>query len=327
MTYFAAAARVMALFMLMVIAGPAAAQPAYPTKPIRLITPYPPGGGTTVVARILSQKLTESWGQQVLVDNRPGGNTIIGTEAAAKAPPDGYTLVMEVSTFAIVPSLVPTPYDPVRDFAPIANVAKSDYVMVVHPSVAAGNLQEFITLAKARPGQFNYGSTGTGGVQHLAGESLNIVAGIKMQHIPYKGSGQLLPELLGGQIQVSFQVPISAIAHIKSSKLKAIAIGGDQRLPALPQVPTFAEAGLPGFEVNTWFGILAPAGTPRAIIDKISAELAKILSMPDISQKLDGLGSTPFYSTPDQFAALIKADVAKYAKIIKTAGIQGEVEK
>jgi len=325
MKSFATAARIVAL--LMFIAGPAAAQPAYPSRPIRLITPYPPGGGTTVVARILSQKLTEAWGQQVLVDNRPGGNTIIGTEAAAKAPPDGYTLVMEVSTFAIVPSLVPAPYDPVKDFAPIANVAKSDYVMVVHPSVTASNLQEFIALAKTRPGQFNYGSTGTGGVQHLAGESLNIVAGIKMQHIPYKGSGQLLPELVGGQIQVSFQVPITAIPYIKSGKLKALAIGGDQRLPALPQVPTFAEAGLPGFEVNTWFGILAPAGTPRAIVDKLSAEFAKILATPDTTQKLDALGSSPFYSTPEKFAEIIKADVAKYAKIIKTAGIQGEVEK
>ena len=326
MTFFTTAARTAALFMLMIIAGSAAAQQDYPRKPIRLITPYPPGGGTTVVARILSQKLTEAWGQQVLVDNRPGGNTIIGTEAAAKAAPDGYTLVLQVSTFAIVPSLVPTPYDPVKDFAPIANVARSDYLMVVHPSVTANNLLEFIALAKARPGQLNYGSTGTGGVQHLAGESLNITAGIKMQHIPYKGSGQLLPELIGGQIQMSFQVPISAIAHIKSGKLKGIAIGGDQRLPSLPQVPTFAEAGLPGFEVNTWFGMLAPAGTPRVIIDKLSAEFAKILSTPDTIQKLDSLGATPLYSTPDQFAALIKADVAKYAKIIKTAGIQGEVE-
>jgi tripartite-type tricarboxylate transporter receptor subunit TctC len=317
-------ARILTTLVLFALAATAAAQQPYPSKPIRLITPYPPGGGTTVVARLLGQKLTESWGQYVIVDNRPGGNTIIGTEAAAKAPPDGYTLVLQVSTFVIVPSLIATPYDPVKNFAPIANLAKSDYVLVVHPSIPANDLKELIALAKARPGKLNYGSTGTGGVQHLAGESLNIIAGIKMQHIPYKGSGQLLPDLFGGQIQVAFQVPISAIAYIKSGKLKGIAIGGDQRLPALPQVPTFAEAGLPGFEVNTWFGILAPAGTPRAIVDKLSTGIAKILSLPDTRKKLDNLGLTPFFSTPEQFAALIKADAANYAKIIKTADIKGE---
>ena len=310
--------------MLVVFADSAGAQQAYPGRPIRLITPYAPGGGTSVVAHIVGQKLTESWGQQVLVDNRPGGNTMIGTEALAKSPPDGHTLILVVSTFAIVPGLFSTPYDPVRDFAPVTTLVNSDYVLVVHPSVPVKTLKELIALAKAKPNQINYGSTGAGGVQHLAGESLNIMAGIKMQHIPYKGSGQLLPDLMGGHIQLSFQSPAASIPYIKNGKLKTIAMGGEKRLPALPDVPTFAEAGLPGLEVNTWFGILAPAATPREIIDKLSTEIARIMTMPDIIAKMDSLGAYPFVSSPEKFAALIKADIAKYAKIIKAAKVTAE---
>ena len=317
-------ARILSVGMLVAYVDTAAAQQAYPNRLIRLITPYPPGGGTSVVAHILGQKLTESWGQQVLVDNRAGGNTIIGTDALAKSPPDGYTLILVVSTYVIVPSLFTTPYDPIKDFAPVATVANSDYVLVVHPSVPAKTLKELIALAKARPGQLNYGSTGTGGVQHLAGESMNIMAGIKMQHIPYKGSGQLLPALIGGQIHMSFQTPPASLPYIRAGRLRTIATGGSKRLPVLPQVPTFAEAGLPGLEVTTWFGILAPAGTPRAIIDKLSTEFAKILAMPDTKEKLESSGADPFFSTPEKFAALMKTDMAKYAKVIKTANITGE---
>ncbi len=301
-----------------------AQQPSYPTKPIRLVTPYPPGGGTSVVARLLGQKLTESWGQQVLVDNRGGGNTIIGTDLVAKAPPDGYTLLLVVSTYVIVPSLMPTPYDVIKDFAPIATVANSDYVLVIHPSIPAKTLKEFIALAKARPGQLNYGSTGSGGVQHLAGESMNLLAGIKMQHVPYKGSGQLLPALIGGHVDLSFQTPPASLPHVKAGKIRPIAISGTKRFSALPDVPTFAEAGLPGFDVSTWFGVLAPAGTPQHIVQALSSELGKIIAITEVKEKLESLGAPPFYSSPEKFAALLKSDMARYAKVIRTANIKAE---
>ena len=299
-------------------------QQAYPGKAIRLVTPYPPGGGTTVVARVLGQKLTESWGQQVLVDNRGGGNTIIGTEVVAKSPPDGYTLILVVSTYVIVPSLIPTPYDVIKDFAPIATVANSDYVLVVHPSIPARNLKELIALAKARPGQLNYGSTGSGGVQHLAGESLNMLAGIKMEHIPYKGSGQLLPALIGGHVDMSFQTPPASLPHVKAGRIRPIAAGGTKRLPSLPDIPTFAEAGVRGLEVTTWFGVLAPAGTPQPIVQKLSGELSRIITMPDVKEKLESLGAEPFFSDSNRFATLLRNDMARYAKVIKAANIKAE---
>ena len=315
-------ARICAGLMLAAFAAAVAAQPTYPDKPIRLITPYPPGGGTTAVARLVGQKLTESWGQQVLIDNRPGGNTIIGTDILAKSQPDGYTLILVISTHVIVPSLLPVPYDPIKDFAPVATLGTSDYVLVVHPSVPVGNLKELFALAKTRPGKLNYGSTGSGGVQHLAVETMNIMAGITMQHIPYKGSGQLLPNLIGGEIQLSMQTPITAIGHIKSGRLKGIAYTGNARLPALPQIPTFAEAGMPGLEVTWWYGMLAPAGTPRRIIDKLSSEIARVLASPDITERLEALGTDPFISTPAKFAALLKSDMAKFARTIKAANIK-----
>jgi tripartite-type tricarboxylate transporter receptor subunit TctC len=317
-------ARTLLAAIFLTAAGASLAQTAYPSKTIRLITPYPAGGGTTVVAHLLGQKLTESWGQQVIVDNRPGGNTIIGTESLAKSPPDGYTLILVVSTYVIVPRLFQTPYDPLKDLAPVATVANSDYILVVHPSVPARSLKEFIALAKSRPGQINYGSTGSGGVQHLAGELMNMMAGIKMQHIPYKGSGQLLPAIVGGQIHMSFQTPPASLPYVKSGRLRPIANGGTGRLATLPDVPTFAEAGLPHFEVTTWFGVLAPAQTPRPIIDKLSAELEKILALSDIKERMASSGAEPFYSTPERFAALMKADMEKYAKVIKVANVKPE---
>ncbi len=322
MKFVTAAARILTVGVLMVFAGSAAAQQAYPNKPIHFITPYPPGGGTTIVARLIGQKLTESWGQQVLVDNRPGGNTIIGSEALVRSPPDGYTIMIQASNHAINPHLLVLPYDPIKDFAPVATVSSNDYVLVVHPSVPANNLQQFIALAKSRPGQLNFASVGTGSPQHLAGELFNIMTGVRMQHIPYKGSGQILPDLIGGQVQLAFMNPLNASPHIKTGQLKAIAIAGETRLSALPQVPTFTEAGLPGFEMRNWYGVFAPAGTPKELIDKLSTEIAKIMAMPDIKEKLASQGAQPFISTPDQFAALIKADMAKFAKIIKTANVK-----
>ncbi len=317
--------RMAAAAALIAVAGAAAAQQAYPNKPIRMTTPYAPGGSTTILARMVAQKLTESWGQQVIVENRPGGNTVIGTESLAKSAPDGYTIMLTSNIHVINPNLFPNlPYDPVRDFAPIGTVSRIEFVLVVHPSVPANTLQEFIALAKSSPGKLNYATSGSGGAGHLATEMFSVMTGVKMQHIPYKGGGAALIDLIGGQVDLGFAVPLEFTPHIKSGKLRALAISGEARLPSLPDVPTFTEAGLPGLDIAFWQGILAPAGTPKAIIDKLSAELARILAMPDIREKLVFQGVQPYINTPEQFASLIKADLAKFAKLIKTANIRLE---
>ncbi|MBI3371184.1 MAG: tripartite tricarboxylate transporter substrate binding protein [Betaproteobacteria bacterium] len=317
-------AKILTAGVLMAFACAAFAQQSYPSKPIRFIIPYPPGGGTSIVAHLLGQRLNESWGQPVIVDNRPGGNTIIGAEAVVKSPPDGHTILLASSTHVLNPLLLSIPYDAIKDFAPVVTLYSSELVLVLNPSVPANNLQEFIALAKSRPGQLNYASVSAGGTTHLAAESFNIMAGVKTQHINYKGAGPALADLISGQVQLSFAAPVAALAYIKSGRLKAIAISGETRLPALPQVPTFTEAGLPGFDVRLWFGVLAPAGTPKEIVDRLSHEIARIMGMPDMKEKLVGQGLEPFTSTPEQFAALMKADMAKFARIIKTANIKIE---
>ena len=319
-----ALARCVIAGILLAAAASAGAQQTYPAKPVRIISPYPPGGTTDILARMVGAKLTESWGQQVIVDNRPGGNTIIGSEAMVKSPPDGYTLLSILTSHVIVPNLAPTPYDAVKDFAAVATIASTQLVLVVHPSVPIKNLQELIAFAKMRPGQLNYGSGGSGTVTHLAGEYFNMLSGAKIQHIPYKGSSQALTDVMGGQVHMYYSPPIFALPHIKSGRLKAIALTGDTRLSALPQVPTAMESGLKGFVLNIWYGLLAPAATPRAVIDKLGAEIAKVLAMPDIRERLLSQGMNPFVSTSEQFAALIKADLAKYTRIIKTANIKLE---
>ena len=317
-------ARHVAAALALALAVPAAAQQAYPARPIRVISPYPAGGTTDLLARLIGPKLTEAWGQQVLVDNRPGGNTVIGSEALVRSAPDGYTLISILTSHVIVPSLVPTPYDPIKDFAPVATIASTQLVLVVHPSVPAKNLRELIALAKARPGQLNYASGGTGTVTHLAGEYFNMLAGVKTQHIPYKGSSQALTDIVGGQVHMYFSPPIVGLPHIKAGRLRPIAATGDTRIPALPQVPTAAEAGLKGFELNIWYGLLAPAATPKAIIDKLSTEIARVLALSAIKEQLVAQGMTPLVSTPEQFAALIRTHFAKYKKIVSTANIKVE---
>ena len=320
-----AVARMLTIGVLMVCAGSAVAQQAYPNRPLRLITPYPAGSSPDTIARLLAPKLTESWGQQALVDNRAGGNTIIGSDAMVKSKPDGYTVLLISTTHVLNALLLPSlPYDTIKDFAPVATIASSELVLVVHQSLPANNLQEFIALAKARPGQLNYATASSGGPTHLAPAWLSIMTGIKMQHIPYKGSGPAVADLIGGQVHLYFSAPISVIPHIKSGRLKAIAISGETRSPALPQVPTFTEAGLSGFDLKFWYGVLAPAGTPKEILDKLSAEFARIVVMPDIKEKLSSQGADPFVSTPEQFAAVMKADLAKYEKVIKAANIKLE---
>ena len=310
--------------LLLGLSASADAQTIYPSKPIRIVSPYPAGGTTDIMARLVGPKLTEAWGQPVIVDNRPGGNTVIGTEAMVKSPADGYTLLSILSSHVIVPNLAPTPYDVIKDFAAVATIANTQLVLVIHPSLPARNLQQLIALAKSKPGQLNYGSGGSGTVTHLAGEFFNMQAGVKTQHIPYKGSIPALTDTVGGQIHMYYSPPIVAMGHIKSGRLVALATTGDTRLTALPAVPTAGEAGLKGFALNVWYGFLAQAATPRPVIDKLSAEITRILSLPDIREKLSSQGMDPFISTPDQFAALIKTDHAKYANIIKSANIKLE---
>ena len=321
---FNAVVRIVTVGVLMAIVAPVAAQQPYPNKPIRIITPYAPGGSTSVMARLVGQKLTEDWGQQVLVDNRPGGNGFIGGEALVRSAPDGYTLMLITSTYIMTPLLIAPPYDAINDVVPVATLSSYADMLVVHPSLPANTLQEFIALAKSKPGQLNYASSGTGGSTHLSTELLSMLAGIKMQHIPYKGAGQSLTDLIGGQVQVLFTTPVNVLPHIMSGKLKPIAISGDTRLTALPQVPTFAEAGLPGYDVKGWNAILAPAGTPKNIIEQLSVEFGKIVRMPEIRERFDSLGVAPFFSNSEQFGAMMKAETAKWAKVIKTASIKLE---
>jgi len=317
-----AVARIFAVGVLVGLAGLATAQQAYPIKPIRFIVPFPPGGSTTSVARIVGQKLSENWGQQVIVDNRGGGNTIIGTEALTKSAADGYTILLAISTHVLLPSLQPLPYDAIKDFAPVATVASTEFVLVIHPAVPANNLREFIALAKSKPGQLNYASSGSASGTHLAGELFVIMTGAKIQHVPYKGGGPAIADLIGGQVQASFQTPIVSIPHIKSGKLRALAVSGDDRLSAVPQLATFTEAGLAGFDVRNWQGVLAPAGTSRDILNKMANEIGKIIGMAEIKEKLVSQGLEPFFSTPEQFAALMKTDLAGYAKLVKSANIK-----
>jgi tripartite-type tricarboxylate transporter receptor subunit TctC len=302
----------------------AIAQTTYPTKAIHFITPFPPGGSLDPLTRLSAQKLSEKWGQPTVVENRPGANTIIGTSAVAKAAPDGYTILVAGTPHVVNPSLFATPYDAIKDFAPIATIARSRQILLVNPSLPVNNLQALIAMAKAKPGQLTYGSSGTGNTNHLAGELLCNLAGIKMLHIPYKGAGPAIIDLISGQLQLSFHVTISVIPHIKSGRLKPIAVSGKTRTQALPQVPVFAEAGLPAFDISGWTGMFAPAGTPKDIVDKISGEMGRILAAPDVVERLVNQGLEPLISTPEQFAALLKSDMAKFSKLIKDANIKFE---
>ena len=313
-----------AALLLLVWSVTAAAQATYPTRPIRLIVPFPPGGSTTIMSRLIGQKLTESWGQQIVVDNRGGGNTIIGSQALVKARPDGYTILYVTSTHAINPSLLATPYDAIKDFAPVATTIATETLMIVNAALPAANLKELIALAKAKPGQLNFASSGSGTTNHLAAELFCIMAGIKMQHIPHKGAGPATTDLMGGQVQMFMNNALPLIPIVKGGRARGIAISGGKRLVALPDVPTFTEAGLPGYEVKSWQGILAPAGTPKALIDKLSQEITRILNTPEMSEQLITMGADPLPGGPQQFAALIKTDMARYAKLIRQANIQLE---
>lgn len=301
-----------------------AADLSYPTKPIRWVTPYAPGGSTSALSRLVGEKLAEAFGRPVIIDNRPGANTMIGADAVAKAAPDGYTILLGGNSQIVLALLMKPPYDVFRDFAPVTILAKTNYILVVNPALPANNLQEFIAYAKARPGQLNVASVSSGSSQHLMGELFGILTGVKMKHIPYKGGAQGITDLMGGHVQASFSNALNVIPHIKNGRLKGLAITGDKRAVAVPQVPTYAEAGLPNYDPKNWQGILAPARTPRAIVMRLSDETAKIVAMPDISEKLVNSGMEPFHTGPEKMAAQMKADYAETARVIKTANIKME---
>jgi len=324
MAAYSSTARIAMLCVSVALSCASFAQQTYPSRSIRLIVPFPPGGSIDPVARLLAPKLTESWGQQVIVDNRPGANGAIGTEILAKAAPDGYTLILLGGGTHVINALLVRnlPYDSVKDFAPVATVQRSDYVLVVHPSMPVNDLNQLVALAKSRPGQMSYASAGNGNMNHLAAELFNMLTGVKTLHVPYKGGGQALTDLMGGQVHMHFAVVVSALPHVKSGRLKPLAIGGEARFPALPQVPTFTEAGLPGFRLQPWQGIFAPARTPKPIVDRLAAEISRIVMLPDVTERITGWGSQPLVSTPEQFAALTAADFTKLAEIIKAAKIK-----
>ncbi len=300
------------------------ARPVLPDRPVRLIVPYATGGSTDLLARLVAPKLGERWGQPVIIDNRPGGNTIIGTQAVTRSAPDGQTALMMAIAHTIIPNLLPVPYDPLRDFTPLGTVSRGELVLVVHPSVGATSLQELASLARAKPGQLNYASASTGGPLHLAGELFNMLAGVKTTHIPYKGGGPAMTDLLGGHVQMMFAATAEAIPNIRSGRLRARAVSGEARSPTLPQVPTFAEAGMPGFTARNWFGLLAPAGTPTPAVERWSSAVAAVLASTDMRERMQAHGMEPWISTPAQFGALLKSDLALYGRIVKTAGIRME---
>ena len=305
--------------------GHAHAQEPYPSKPLRLILPFPPGGGTDILGRLLAERLAANFGQPVVTENRGGAGGNVGAEAAARATPDGYTIVLVAPSLAISPTLyAKLNYDPVKDFAPIGLVASVPNVMITHPSVPAQNLREFIALAKAQPGGMNFGSGGSGTSNHLAGELLNLAAGIKLVHIPYKGVNLAMNGVLAGEVHLAFiGIPVPA-PHIKAGRLRALAVLARERSPILPEVPTAEEAGLGNFDVTTWYGILAPAGTPRPIVTRLNAEFVKIMHSPEMKERLATLATDPLTSTPEEFAAYLQQEIAKWGDVIRKAGLRAD---
>ena len=295
---------------------------AWPSKPIRLIVPFPAGGSTDVVARLIAEKISPSLGQPVIVDNRAGGGGTSGSDLAAKALPDGHTLLMGTSsTHEIAPSLYPKlNYDPVKDFAPINFLGTATILMVVHPSVPAKSVAELVALAKSKPGQLMYGSTGNGSVSHLTAEYFKASAGVDIQHIPYKGDTPMTLDLVAGRVQLAFGTAVAFLPQVQSGKLNALAVTDAKPSPAAPQLPTVAASGLPGFEALQWFGLFAPTGTPREVISRLNNEVSKALQLPEVQDKLKGLGLQVVGSGPDAFAQFIQAEVSKWGKIVKESG-------
>lgn len=297
--------------------------PPYPVRPIRLIVPFAPAGGTDIAARAVAVRLSQTFGQQVVVDNRPGAGTVIGTDIAAHSAPDGYTLLQCSTSLSINPTLrKKLPYDALRDFTPITQVISEPYLLVSHPGFSAKTVKDLLSLVKAKPGQVTFGSPGTGTGGHLAGELFKLLSGADITHVPYKGNGPALTDLLGGQINLLFATILSAVPHVKSGKLATIAVSTGKRSSLLPDVPTIAESGVPGYESGSWNGVLAPAGTPKYIVELLNRELVKSLHSAEMRDWFKGAGGEPVGNTPAEFAAFIKGETAKWAKVIKAAHIE-----
>lgn len=294
----------------------------YPSGPIRIVVPFTPGGSADIFARVIGARMSEAWSQQVVIDNRAGSGGVVGSEIAARAAPDGYTLMMGITAnIAINPALYKKlPYDPVRDFAPVTLVASAPYVLVVSPSLPARTAQEFLALARSKPGELNYASMGSGSAGHLTAELLAAMAGVRFVHVPYKAIGTVMTDLGSGQVQFHFLGMVSAQPQLKGGKLRALAITGAKRSPMMPDLPTLAEAGVPGYEVTGWYGVFAPAKTPRAIVLRLNGEIARILALPDVRKRLSAEGAELMAGTPEQFAAFIKSELAKWAKAVKLSG-------
>ena len=321
------ALRVRLVLVAMAAAGASAtvaSEPAYPSKPIRMLVGFSPGGATDVAARIIGKKLAEAWNQQIVIDNRAGAGGLVAFEMTAKANPDGYTLLATSPSFAIQPSLAARlPFDPIRDFAPITQASSAPYLLVLYPGVEARSVRELIGLAKANPGMLNYASGGIGSAQHLTAELFRLMAGIRIVHVPYKGAVSV-PDVIAGRIQMLFSGVPQALPHVQAGRLRAVAVTTPARSPAVPEVPTVAEAGVPGFEVTVWYGILATGRTPKPIIDKLNGEIVKALQSADVRQQLTSLGLEPVGSAPGQFGAKIRAEMAQWAQVVKQAGIKAE---
>ena len=318
------------LYSLVVLVGffPAGvqAQASYPARTIRFIVPFTPGGSADIFARPIAQKMSESMGQQVVVENRPGSGGVLGSEAAAKAPPDGYTIMMGLTAnVAVNPALyAKLPYDPLRDFAPVTLVASAPYALVVPTSLPARNAKELVALARAKPGELAYVSLGSGSMGHLSGELLASTAGVRLLHVPYKTLGQAIPDLMSGQVQLMFLGIASAQPHVRAGKLRAIAVSGARRSPALPQVPTVMESGIRGFEVTGWYGVFVPTGTPQEIIARLHKEIVRALSLPDVRDRLSGEGAELVGNSPREFDGFVRSELAKWAKVVKLSGAKAE---
>jgi len=309
---------------LLVLTQPATAQP-FPAKPLRLVVAFVPGGGDDYHGRVLAQKLAEILGQQVVVDNRAGAGGLVGWEHVAKSPPDGYTILLSGGGLAAIKSLRPNaPVDPIRDFVWVSMVANYPLVLLVHPSVQAQNLRELIALAKAKPGQLNYGSSGVGATPHLAAEYFKSTANLDIVHVPYKGSTPVYADLMAGLVSIYFAVPASGVPYVKSGKLRAIAVTSTKRASLLPTVPTMAEAGLAGYDISSFYALLVPAGTPREIVNRLAEATAKAVASPDLREKIVNAGSEPVSSTPEELLQIVKESAAKFDRIIKAANIKPE---
>jgi len=301
-----------------------AAEPVYPSKPVRLLVGFSPGGATDVAARIIAKKLSEGWSQQVIVDNRPGAGGLLAFDLVAKANPDGYTLLATSPSFAIQPAIAAKlPYDPIRDFAPITVATSAPYVLVLYPGVEAKSVKELVGLAKANPGKLNYASGGIGSAQHLAAELFALMTGIKIVHVPFKGAVSV-PDVIAGRVQMLFSGVPQALSHIQAGRLRAVGVTTPKRSAAVPDVPTIAEAGVPGYDVTVWYGILATGRSPKPVVEKLNAEFVKAIHLPDVRQQLIAMGLEPVGNSSAQFTAAIKEEIARWASVVRRAGIKPE---